>query len=146
MDPKLTHWFLRSPTVLRCTARFRGGWKGKGKFPRPKRRRESSSVQFHKVTLKPILNGHCHMDKRTRFGCAAILWQSTARPEVGRFAQIRRPLEEGPPGCEASARSSIFDLGLRWNHITALNLLDFHILDPLQGQSFISHVSCLRSC
>ena len=58
---------------------------------------------------------------------------------------IRRPLEEGPPGCEGFARSSIFDLRLRWNHITALNFLDFHILDPLKGQSFISHVSSLMS-
>ena len=59
--------------------------------------------------------------------------------------KIRRPLEEGPPGCEGPARSSIFDLGLRWNHITALIFLDFHILDPLKGQSLISHVSCLMS-
>ena len=56
---------------------------------------------------------------------------------------IRRPLEEGPPGCEAFAQSSIFDLRLRWNHITALNFLDFHILDPLKGS--ISHFSCLMS-
>ena len=58
---------------------------------------------------------------------------------------IRRPLEEGPPGCEEFARSFIFDLRLQWNHITALNFLDFHILDPLNGQSLISHVSCLMS-
>ena len=62
-----------------------------------------------------------------------------------KFWRIRRPLEEGPPGCEGFARSSIFDLRLRWNHITALNFLDFHILDPLKGQSLISHVSCLVS-
>ena len=65
--------------------------------------------------------------------------------KVSTLELIRRPLEEGPPGCEASARSSIFDLRLRWNHITALNFLDFHVLDPLKGQSLISHVSCLMS-
>ena len=59
--------------------------------------------------------------------------------------KIRRPLEEGPPGCEAFARSSIFDLGLRWNHITALIFGIFTFLDPLNGQSLISHVSCLMS-
>ena len=41
---------------------------------------------------------------------------------------IRRPLEEGPPGCEAFARSSIFNLRL----------------DPLKGQCLIS-LSCLMS-
>ena len=62
--------------------------------------------------------------------------------------QIRRPLEEGPPGCEEFPRSSIFDLGLRWNHITALNFLDFHIwiLWRVNLSFLMSHVSCLRSC
>ena len=71
------------------------------------------------------------------------------RRSSGRFRagnKIRRPLEEGPPGCGRFARSSIFDVRLQWNHIIALHLLHFHILDPLKGQSLISHVSCLRSC
>ena len=58
---------------------------------------------------------------------------------------IRRPLEEGPPGCGGFARSFIFDVRLQWNHITVLNFPYFHILDPLKGQSFISHVSSLMS-
>ena len=56
---------------------------------------------------------------------------------------IRRPLEEGPPGCEEFARSFIFDLRLRWNHIIALNFLDFHISGSSKGS--ISHFSCLMS-
>ena len=56
------------------------------------------------------------------------------------------PSIEGPPSCEAPARSFIFNLRLRWNHIIALHFLYFYILDPLKGQSLISHVSCLRSC
>ena len=60
-------------------------------------------------------------------------------------SHIRRPLEEGPLGCEAFARSSIFDLRLQWNHIIVTHFLHFHILDPLKGQSLISHVSCLMS-
>ena len=59
--------------------------------------------------------------------------------------KIRRPLEEGPPGCEEFARACIFDLRLQWNHITALTFSYFHILDALKGQSLISHVSCLIS-
>ena len=69
----------------------------------------------------------------------------TKNKAPGTKCQIRRPLEEGPPGCEGFARSSIFDLRLQWNHIIALHLLHFHILDPLKGQSLISHVSCLMS-
>ena len=59
--------------------------------------------------------------------------------------EVRRPLEEGPPGCEAIVRACTFDLRLQWNHITALTFSYFHILDPLKGQFLISHVSCLMS-
>ena len=47
--------------------------------------------------------------------------------------QIRRPLFWGAPGCEEFPWSCIFDFSY------------FHILDPLRGQSLISHVSCLMS-
>ena len=87
-----------------------------------------------------------HVDTTARNHTTHMLLKTVAEIyKVSTLELIRRPLEEGPPGCGASARSSIFDLRLRWNHITALNFLDFHILDPLKGQSFISHFSCLMS-
>ena len=55
------------------------------------------------------------------------------------------PSIEGPPGCEAIARASMFNLRLQWNHITVLLFLYSYILDSLKGQSFISYVSSLMS-
>ena len=87
-----------------------------------------------------------HVDTTARNHTTHMLLKTVAEIyKVSTLELIRRPLEEGPPGCEASARSSIFDLRLRWNHIIALDFSYFHILDPLKGQSLISHVSCLMS-
>ena len=87
-----------------------------------------------------------HVDTTARNHTTHMLLKTVAEIyKVSTLELIRRPLEEGPPGCEASARSSIFDLRLRWNHITALTFLYFHILDALKGQILISHVSCLIS-
>ena len=49
------------------------------------------------------------------------------------YNRIRRPLSRGAPGCEEFPRSWILDF------------VYFHIVDPLKGSSFISHVSCLMS-
>ena len=93
-----------------------------------------------------------HVDTTARNHTTHMLLKTVAEIyKVSTLELIRRPLEEGPPGCEASARSSIFDLRLRWNHIIALIFFVFSHFGSSKGSIFhfsclMSHVSCLRSC